>query len=132
VDSLLKPRRGWCQWIGAVDDATKWALLAETAVVVMCSDSESFGMSVLEALAAKTPVVVTRTCPWEIIETEGCGLWVEQRPDAIAGAILEVLQQPSQARAMGERGRELARRRFAWPVIGREMANHYARALGFE
>jgi len=61
-----------------------------------------------------------------------CGFWVEQRADEISKAILEVLQHPMEARAMGERGRKLAEDRYSWRVIGQEMARHYERALGVE
>lgn len=132
VEPLLDRARGWCHWIGEADDAAKWAVLAAARVLVMCSDSESFGMSVLEALAAGIPVVVTKTCPWEIVERVRCGFWVEQRADEISKAILEVVQHPSEARAMGERGRKLAEDRYSWRVIGQEMARHYERALGVE
>ena len=39
-------------------------------------------MSVVEAMAAGVPVVVTHTCPWQEVETVGCGLRVSQQHDA--------------------------------------------------
>ena len=126
---LLGGAPEWCRWVGEVDDANRWAVLSEASVLVMCSDSESFGMSVLESLAAKTPVVVTRTCPWGVVERERCGFWVEQRAEDIASAILKIVRDPAGARAMGERGRKLVEERFFWGAIGRQMARRYERAL---
>lgn len=114
---------------GVLDDEDKWALLADTDVLVLCSDSESFGMSVVEALAVGTPAVATRTCPWEDLEREGCGLWVEQDLESIADAILTVLGDKNQARAMGMRGRALVQRRYSWAAIGQEMAKRYQRVV---
>lgn len=108
----------------------KWSLLASADVLVLCSDSESFGMSVVEALAVGTPVVATRTCPWEELETERCGFFVEQSPAGIAEGILGILADPVEARAMGERGKRLVEKRYHWSVIGREMARRYAGILG--
>ncbi len=127
--SVLNGAPDWCRWIGELDDATRWAVLSEASVLVLCSDSESFGMSVLEALAVKTPVVVTTTCPWRIVETERCGFWVEQRPKEIAAAIAKIVRDPMEARAMGERGRRLVEERFSWEAIGRQMLHLYERAL---
>jgi glycosyltransferase involved in cell wall biosynthesis len=116
-------------WIGEVGQADKWALLRDVDVLVMCSDSESFGNSVIEAMAAGTPVVVTRTCPWQEIETAGCGFWIAQESREIARALIHILSHPAEARAMGERGQALARRNYDWDSIARELADHYAAAI---
>ena len=73
--------------IAAVGGRDKWALLRDADAIVVCSDSESFGMTVVESLAAGVPAVVTRTCPWCEIEQRQCGLWVEQHAAAIANAL---------------------------------------------
>jgi glycosyltransferase involved in cell wall biosynthesis len=111
------------------DGSDKWALLADADALVMCSDSESFGMSVVEALAAGVPVVVTRTCPWEEVQSAGCGFWVRQDAEAIAFALEELLRDPPAARSMGQRGRVLARARYSWDVIARDMVEAYRNAL---
>jgi len=115
----------WVHWTGELQDAEKWALLADATVFVMCSDSENFGLVVLEALAAGVPVVVVRTCPWGEVHTAGCGFWVPQSAEAIAEALLTLLRDPEGARAMGERGRILARTKYSWDAIARTMAIRY-------
>jgi len=112
-------------WTGRLDDAARGALLADADALVMCSDSESFGRSALEALAAAVPVVVTRGCPWEHVERVGAGFWVPQSAEAIADGLLRLLRDPALARAMGERGRALARAEFSWDRIARAMADRY-------
>jgi glycosyltransferase involved in cell wall biosynthesis len=119
---------GAIRWVGEVDAAERAALLQEAAALVMCSDSESFGMSVLEAMAAAVPVVVTRTCPWPDIHRHGTGFWIEHRAGAIADALDRVLADPTAAREMGRRGRALAESRYRWDVIARSFATQY-RAL---
>lgn len=116
-------------WTGELDNAEKWSLLADATALVMCSDTENFGNSVVEALAAGVPVVVTQTCPWEEVEPAGCGFWVPQRAEVIAGALLDLLRDTAGARAMGERGRMLARTRYSWDSLASSMADHYRAAL---
>lgn len=117
-------------FLGEVSGDDKWALLHEASALVLCSDSESFGMSVIEAMAMHTPVVVTRTCPWEEIERLGCGFWVEQQPDAIASALSRLLADPDRARQMGEQGHALVESRYDWEAVGRDMAARYEGAIG--
>ena len=115
---------------GDVDGADKWALLKDADVMVQCSDSESFGMAIVEALASGVPAVVTRTCPWSEIETHGCGFWVEQTVPAIAAAIGVLADDPARRARMGERGAQFARDRYSWDAIAATMRAAYADAIG--
>jgi glycosyltransferase involved in cell wall biosynthesis len=122
----LAPHAGFVHTLEALTDDEKWALLRSSDASVQCSDSESFGLAVVEALAAGTAVVVTRTCPWGEVESRCCGFWVEQTPAAIAHALSVLVEDPAGRTAMGERGAAFARERFSWHAIGRQMSDHYA------
>jgi glycosyltransferase involved in cell wall biosynthesis len=119
---------GAIRWVGEVNASERTALLRDAAALVMCSDSESFGLAVLEAMAAAVPVVVTRTCPWPDVHRHGSGFWVDQRVDAVADALDRVLSDVDAAREMGRRGRALAESRYRWDVIASMFATQY-RAL---
>jgi glycosyltransferase involved in cell wall biosynthesis len=111
--------------IGPIHGADKWALVKDADVMVQCSDSESFGLSVVESLASGVPVVVTRTCPWSEIETHECGFWVEQTAPAIAAAIGTLAGDPVRRARMGERAAAFARDRYSWDTIAPRMARLY-------
>jgi len=117
-------------WVGETGDVEKWALLSAADLLVLCSDSESFGMSALEAMAAGTPVVVTHTCPWADVENAGAGFWVAQEPEAMAGAALAVLSDSGRAAAMGARGRALAIARYSWEAAASALAARYRDIIG--
>jgi glycosyltransferase involved in cell wall biosynthesis len=128
---LLEPRFAArrVHWAGQLGEADKWALLSASSLLVLCSDSESFGLSAAEAMAAGVPVVATRTCPWEEIESVGAGFWVAQEPEAIAAGIRTLLDDPARARAMGERGRALVGRRYAWDAVAADLTEWYRAAV---
>ena len=130
IEPLFAPFGAAVFWAGELAPADKWALLRDATVLVLCSDSESFGLSVAEALAAGVPAVVTRTCPWPDLDAWGCGSWVEQTPVAIGDALTRILRDPGAAAAMGERGRTVARARFDWTAIAAAMASHYGEVAG--
>ena len=111
---------------GDVHGADKWALLKDADVMVQCSDSESFGLAVVESLASGVPVIATRTCPWREIETHECGFWVKQTAPAIAAAIRTLADDPRRRAGMGERAAAFARARFSWDAIAPQMARLYA------
>jgi glycosyltransferase involved in cell wall biosynthesis len=128
IESRLGVLRSRVRWTGSVEGPVKTALLEEATTLLLCSDAESFGLVVAEALAAATPPVVTRTCPWALLEDERCGRWVDQTAGAMAEAVNELLMKPSRRAESGARAREVAARRFGWAPIARQFAGVYAQA----
>jgi glycosyltransferase involved in cell wall biosynthesis len=98
--------------------------------LVLSSNSESFGMSVAEAMAAGKPVVVTRTCPWPEVESHEAGFWVDQTADAIAEGLNAVLSNPLAAQAMGRRGRALIASQYSWPSAAAALIKAYEDIAG--
>jgi glycosyltransferase involved in cell wall biosynthesis len=129
VEPLFAPVASATRWLGAVDAETAGALFAASRTLVQCSDSESFGMSVAEALTAGVPVVVTDRSPWSQAGTLGFGYSVAHDAKAIAAAVLRILEHPAEGCAMGARGKTWARSTFGWEAIGRSMREAYQRVL---
>lgn len=115
--------------IGAVHGGDKWALIKEADVMVQCSDSESFGLAVVESLAGGVPVVATRTCPWSVLESRECGFWVEQSAPAIAAALRTLSDDPQRRALMGRRAATFAREHYSWDAAAHLMAAEYTRVL---
>lgn len=93
--------------------------LANSVLLVNPSLSESFGMSLVEALATGTPVVATRAGGMpEIIEATRGGVLVEKNdPDALARKIIELLASPEASAELGRRGAQRVSELYAWPRI---------------
>ncbi len=96
-------------------------------VLVNPSLSEAFGMSLVEAMAAGRPVVATRVGGMtEIVEDGATGLLVPpQDEQALADAILELVDDRVTADAMGARGRAIARQRYAWDHVTERLVAVY-------
>jgi glycosyltransferase involved in cell wall biosynthesis len=77
---------------------------------------EGFAIALLEAAAAKLPIVATASCGVEEIIRDGeTGRVVPLEDDAaLAGAIGEMLDHPEEARAMGEKLYAVVREQFTW------------------
>jgi glycosyltransferase involved in cell wall biosynthesis len=128
VEHLFAPVSSATRWLGAVGSDDIAALFASSRVLVQCSDSESFGMSVAEALAAGVPVVVSTSSGWSVVETIGCGYSVPQQAAAIADGVLRVLHD-GDAQLMRRRARDWASRTFAWDAVARAMRDAYQQAV---
>ena len=118
-------------FLGAVDDDTKWKLLSASDLFVLPSYSESFGLAIAEALAAEAPVITTRATPWRELETNQCGWWIDNNVDALTAALREATSlSDEQRRAMGKRGRELVENKYSWTRIATRMREVFEWMVG--
>jgi glycosyltransferase involved in cell wall biosynthesis len=98
-------------------------------LLVNPSLSESFGISLVEAMMHKIPVVATKVggMAYTVIPNETGYLVEGADPDALADAICRVLQNPENARKMGEAGRQRALRNFSWENSADTLLRHYTK-----
>ncbi|MBK8233257.1 MAG: glycosyltransferase [Candidatus Eisenbacteria bacterium] len=121
---------GRVRWVGPVEGEMKRCCLAASSMVALCSYSENFGNTVLEAMSASKAVVVTPEVGLAPeVERGGAGLVCEGRPEALAAGIQRLLQDPILAASYGERGRALAGEYFDWESVARRMRTLYDRIL---
>jgi len=106
-------------------------LLAASDVCVLSSRTEGFSNSILEYMAASRPVVATSVGGANEAIREGeNGFLVESDDDTtMANRLLELLENPAQARNFGERGRVMAAEKFSTDAQLRKSLELYDRLL---
>lgn len=88
--------------------------------------SESFGMVLLEAMAAGAPIVASDIEGYrEVVDDGAQGVLVKpEDPAALAAALLALLRDPERRRAMSLAGQDKAPR-YAWPVVAARVIEFY-------
>jgi len=112
---------------GRIDHAKTETFYHRAAVLVNPSLSESFGMTLVEAMMHRVPVVATKVggMPY-IVDPERTGLLVDPAsPPALAAAICEILGDRERSRRMGDAGRLRAIERFSWEKSTDTMLDHF-------
>jgi glycosyltransferase involved in cell wall biosynthesis len=100
-------------------------LYAESAVAVVPSLYEGFGLPAVEAMAAGIPLVSTDGGALKEVVGEG-GLQVRAGDSAaLADAIQHVLSDSELAQALAQRGLARARQQFCWSVCAGQMVDLY-------
>jgi glycosyltransferase involved in cell wall biosynthesis len=109
------------------------SLLREVDVAVQPSLDENLG-GTLEALLMECPLVATRVGGMvDTVRDKETGLLVNPAsPRELADAIIQLLSNPEQARALGRAGRELTLKRFTLRRTASDLAELYQRLLAKE
>ncbi|MBP3035612.1 glycosyltransferase [Arthrobacter sp. zg-ZUI100] len=108
------------------------AVLRSADAVVCAPWYEPFGIVPLEAMACGVPVVASAVGGLIDTVVHGkTGLHVPPRdPEALAGALAELLQNPGYARRLGAAGRQRARARYSWDRVAADTEKAYQMTVG--
>ena len=90
--------------------------ISKVIVLPSITESESFGMVLIEAMACKKPVIGSNIggIP-HVIDNNENGLLVPPKdPEALAKAIIKILKNPKLAKKMGENGYKKVKENFLW------------------
>lgn len=116
---------------GRVPNQGVAAFLQRCEFLVVPSRREGFGIVALEAMACRKAVVATAVggLP-EIVSDGSTGLLVQERtPEAMAAAMLRLLDEPQLAPQLGRQGRQVVESRFTWESVARRYVEVFDSAL---
>ncbi len=118
---------GRVTWQGPIAREETVARMADADVYVLPSVDEPYPMSVLEALSAGLPVIVTDSCGLaDDINTAGVGIVVSSDVEELADAMRRLISAPALRLAMARRARALAEQKFSMAAVAEELASTYA------
>ena len=98
----------WLDWLDDIEP-----LLAASNIFVSPSHSESFGLAILDAMAAGTPVIATATDGAKELIGDADALVPVKDPLALADAIRKFLDDGTKQKRLGENLRATAREKFS-------------------
>lgn len=116
---------------GFVDDETLRSLQACADVSVVPSLYEPFGIVAIEAMAARSPVVVSDIGGLsEIVEHDKTGVKVYvNNPDSLAWGIVEVLLNEGYANRIKDNAYKRVQEKYNWDKIAQQTRDVYASVL---
>lgn len=111
---------------GPVYGAARDQLMAQSDIFALPTRSENFALTVGESLMLGVPVISSKGAPWQGLEREGCGLWVDLDARVFASALGDLMRRgPEERAAMGARGRAWMLRDFTWQAVAEQLVDGY-------
>jgi glycosyltransferase involved in cell wall biosynthesis len=98
-------------------------------VFILPSYSEGQPISVLEALAASTPVVVSEACSLPEVARWDAGAVVSNDPEEVESALRPILHDDTYRAEMSRNARSLALAKFSWESVIDRLEDVYADVL---
>lgn len=98
-------------------------------VFVLPSFYEIYGITVLEAMACGTSVIVTDRCGIADVIGGQAGLVVPHNKEQLQHALLHMLSDDKMRLQFSEKGRTLVGERFSWAIIAQEAERVYQKVL---
>lgn len=115
---------------GMLHGQEKIAALSDADLFCLPSDHENFGVVVIEALAAGTPVIISdQVSMHREVKAAGVGCVVDREPSAIANGINHWLKENAKRNETAAHCRQFVRQHYDWGRIARNWSEHYARVL---
>lgn len=105
------------------------SLYAESAVAVVPSEYEGFGLPAGEAMACGTPVVSSDGGALPEVVGDAGRIVPARNPAALARAIGELLADPAARDSLGRRGRQRILERFSWARTATALSGLYRQVI---
>lgn len=114
------------EFAGFVNGREKLERLASLTALCVPSDFENFGMIVTEALSVGTPVIASLGTPWQELNTEHCGYWIDNDVQTLTKTIENVLSlSEDEIICMGVNGKRLVQERYQDTQVAKMMIQLY-------
>ena len=92
-------------FVGQLNGKNKEEFFEKIELFILLSDSENYGMSIVESLHHSTPVIATKNSPWSEIAKYSAGWWIDDDEKVILSTMRESLStETSELKNMGENG----------------------------
>lgn len=112
-----------------IEEEAKWRLLERSSCFVSASLRESFGLTILEAMAARVPVVCLDTAVNREI-THDAAVLTDLTPESLAEAIVAVLTDDTWSQQLRQTALAQVLPRYTWTATADAFEKAYTYAVG--
>lgn len=113
-------------WKGALYGEEKDKVLETLSCMVLCSHSENFGMSVVEAMLYGIPVIAAKTTPWSELNEFKCGWWVDNDDRTLSETLQKAVSlSDAEWLEMATNGQQIAVKNYSAKTLSQNLIQLY-------
>lgn len=120
-----------CEVVGKVPPQKLDQYYQRASIFCLPTHLEPFGIVFIEAMTAHLPIVATRVGAIPDFVEEGKNGWLVEPGDiqAIADALMKLIDDPEMSRTFGEYSFRLTKERYSWQAVGEHFHEYILRTL---
>jgi len=111
--------------IGPVYNEIKYSAYLSASCFCLPSRQEGFSIAITEAMACKLPVIISKPCNFNEVDTVKAGFVVDLDVNEIAEAMIKVVSDKNMADKMGFNGSNLIFTKYTWEHVARRLVAAY-------
>lgn len=116
------------EYLGEVTGPSKFKIMSEAKLFILPTYSENFGLVVGESLMCETPVICTKGAPWEILNENESGWWVDLS-DLEKTINKAILLSDDKLLSMGRNGKKYVEDNYSWSKLSLRFLEQYNKCL---
>jgi glycosyltransferase involved in cell wall biosynthesis len=117
-------------FLGLVSGSDRLWLLLNALCLGQPSRDEGFSLSILEAMASSSPVVISDRCKFPEVALHRAGIIVPLSIPDLAAALHSYASDSVRRTSDGRRARQLVENDYTWDIVARKACQMYARVVG--
>ncbi|BAQ60092.1 glycosyltransferase [Geminocystis sp. NIES-3708] len=114
---------------GILTGEIKYSALSAANIYVAPSYSEGFSMSILEGMASGLPCIFTTGCNFPEAGEANAAYVVDINSGSIEKALITCLENPEEAKKMGDRAKEFIFDNYTWDKIAKKLIKVYQKII---
>lgn len=117
--------------LGSITGEAKMQKYMNSDLFILPTFNENFGNVIAEAMMCECPAITTKNAPWEVLNEDKCGWWIDLSVDNLVKTLTEAMSLTDEERIeLGKKGRQCIINHFSSESVAKKTKAVYEWILG--
>lgn len=117
--------------LGPITGDNKMRKYMNSDLFILPTFNENFGNVIAEAMMCECPAITTKNAPWQVLNDDKCGWWIDLSVDNIVTTLIEAMSLTDEQRIeLGKKSRQCIINHFSSESVAKQTKKVYEWILG--